>query len=343
MRKTGSIGIAAIALLATSALVSTVEATEIKLALEMFEGDNPEYNAAVRFKEYVEFKSNGDLTVRLFPGNQLGSARDTAEMVQQGTLEMAFPSDGAFAGFYSPIQVWSIPYMFTSAPVAWEVMNSEFGREMLENIRATTGMRALAFSQNGFRSFTNNLREIRTPDDMAGMKIRTMESPVYMRMVEALGASPTPIAGSEAVMAVRQGVVDGQENPPPVVYSGGMGDVQTYYTINEHILGLHIVVANDEWMASLPDDHQRIIFDAAQLMAWTENLQKTEGDWRAVELLREEKGMTIHVSTPEEKELFREKTQAPVRAFIAEQVGEDLVARMEGAVAAAEAKLYGKN
>jgi len=333
----GAAGLALVAAMATS----DADATEIKFALEMFEGDNPEYNAAVRFKEYVEFKSNGDITVRLFPGNQLGSARETAEMIQQGTLEMAFPSDGAFAGFYPEIQAWSIPYMFTSAPVAWEVMNSDFAREMMEDIREETGMRALAFSQNGFRSFTNNVREIRTPEDMEGMKIRTMESPVYMRMVEALGASPTPIAGSEAVMAVRQGVVDGQENPPSVVYSGGMGDVQEYYTINEHILGLHIIVADDAWMSGLPEDHQRIIFDGAQLMAWTENLQKTEGDWRFVELLREEKGMQIHVSTPEEKGKFREATQEPVRDFIIGEIGEDIVNRMMEAVASAEAKLYG--
>lgn len=315
-------------------------ATEIKFAIEMFEGDNPEYNALVRFKKYVEFKSNGELEVRLFPGNQLGSARDTAEMVQQGTLEMAFPSDGALAGFYPPIQVWSVPYMFTSAPVAWEVMNSDFARKMMRDMTETTGIRALAFSENGFRSFTNNVREIRTPEDMAGMKIRTMESPVYMRMVEALGASPTPIAGSEAVMAVKQGVVDGQENPPSVVYSGGMGDVQKYYTINEHVLGLHIIVTNDEWFKGLPEGHQRIITDGAQLMAWTENLQKTEGDWKYTELLAQEKGMVVHVSTPEEKEQFKNATHEPVKAYITEQVGAPLVQELEAAVAAAEQKLY---
>jgi C4-dicarboxylate-binding protein DctP len=212
---------------------------------------------------------------------------------------------------------------------------------MQEDIRQQTGMRALAFSQNGFRSFTNNVREIKTPEDMAGLKIRTMESPVYMRLVEALGASPTPIAGSEAVMAVKQGVVDGQENPPAVVYTGGMGDVQKYYTINEHVLGLHVIIANDEWFRGLPPDHQRIIIDGAQLMAWTENLQKTEGDWKFVKLLAEEKGMVIHVSSPEEKELFRARTQEPVKTFITEQVGAELVASLEAAVATAEQKLYG--
>jgi C4-dicarboxylate-binding protein DctP len=314
--------------------------TEIKFSLEMFEGNNPEYNAAVRFKNYVESKSNGELKVRLFPGNQLGSARDTTEMVQQGTLEMAFPSDGALAGFYKPIQVWSIPYLFTSAPLAWEVMNGEFGRWMLNDIREKTGMRALAFSQNGFRSFTNNVRPIITPKDMAGMKIRTMESPVYMELVKALGASPTPIAGSEVVMALKQGVVDGQENPPSVVYSGGAGDVQKYYTLNEHILGLHVIIAGEKWFNSLSPDYQRIITDGAQLMAWTENLQKTEGDWVYAEKLAKEKGMKIHVSTPKEKEQFRSAVQEPVETYITQQVGKDLVDRLQKSVKTAEEKLY---
>jgi C4-dicarboxylate-binding protein DctP len=315
-------------------------AAEIKFGIEMFEGDNPEFNALTRFKNYVEFKSNGELQVRLFPGGQLGTARDMIEMVQQGTLEMSFPSDGSFAGFYQPIQVWSIPYLFTSAPVAWNVMNSDFARDMLADIHAQTGIRALAFSENGFRSFTNNVRPIETPDDMAGLKIRTMESPVYMSLVEALGASPTPIPGAEVVMALRQGVVDGQENPPAVVYTGGAGDVQKYYTINEHILGLHLIVANDAWFSGLSEAHQRIITDGAQLMAWTENLQKTEGDWLFTQKLADEKGMTIHVSTPEEKEQFKEKSQGPVMAFIAEQVGQDLVDQLLAAVEQAEAELY---
>ncbi len=315
-------------------------ASEIKLAIEMYEGDNPEYNAAKSFKEYVENTSNGELTVRLFPGNQLGSVRDTTEMVQQGTLEMTMPSDGTLAGFYKPVQVWSLPYLFASAPVAWEVMNSDFGHWMLKDIHEKTGIRALAFSQNGFRSFVNNARPIITPKDMVGLKIRTMESPVYMKMVEALGANPTPIAGSEAVMALQQGVVDGLENPPPVLYTGGASDVAKYMTRNEHTFGLHIIIANDAWFNSLSASHQRIVQDGALLMASVENIEKARGDWIYTEKIAKEKGVKVHVSTPEEKRLFKEAVYQPVRDYIAQQVGEDVLQRMETAVQTAEAKLY---
>jgi TRAP-type transport system periplasmic protein len=220
-------------------------------------------------------------------------------------------------------------------------MNSDFAEQMKDDILATTGIRALAFSQNGFRSFTNNVRPLINPEDMAGLKIRTMESPVYMTMVNALGATAVPISGAEVVMALRQGVVDGQENPPPVVFNGGHGEVQDYYTLNEHTFGLHLIIANNDWFTGLEPGHQQVIQDAAQLMAWTENLLKTEGDWRYSRRLAEEMGMQIHVSTPDEKAAFKAVAQPPVLAFIRERVGDETVDALIAAVDAAKADLYG--
>lgn len=332
--------VSAVCIAALIGLPHGAGAMEIKFGIGVAEGDYPEYNALVRFKEYVEFKTNGDITVRLFPGNQLGGEREMIEQVQQGSLELTFPADGAMAGFYPPIQVWSIPYVFESATVAWDVINGPYGDAMREDMLEETGIRALAFSQNGFRSFTNNSRPIVNPDDMEGLKIRTMESPVYMEMVGALGATAVPISGAEVVMALRQGVVDGQENPPAVVYSGGHGEVQRYYTLNEHTFGLHVIIANNEWFESLSDDHQQIIQDAARIMAWTENLQKTEGDWLYSRRLQEEMGMEIHVSTPAEKAAFRDIVQAPVVEFIRTRVGDELVDDLLAEVEAAKDRLY---
>lgn len=328
------------ALVVSGFVATTTLAQDIKFGIGIPEGDYPEYNALVRFKEYVEFKTNGEMSVRLFPNNQLGGEREMLEQVQQGSLELTFAADGAMAGFYPPMQVWSIPYLFESAPVAWDVMNGEFADTMRQDILDKTGLRALAFSQNGFRSFTNNVRPIVNPEDMAGLKIRTMESPVFMELVNSLGATATPISGSEVLMSLRQGVVDGQENPPAVVYGGGLGEVQKYYTLDEHVFGLHVIIANDEWFNGLSESHQQIIRDAALVMAWTENLQKTEGDWRFSEKLKDELGMEIHVSTPEEKAAFKAITQAPVEAFIRSKVGDALVDDLLGQVEAAKTKLY---
>ncbi|NVK33062.1 MAG: TRAP transporter substrate-binding protein [Rhodobacteraceae bacterium] len=326
---------------ATGALtVLPASAETIKFGIGIAEGDFPEYNALVRFKEYVEFKTNGEIEVRLFPNNQLGGEREMLEQVQQGSLELTFAADGAMAGFYPPMQVWSIPYLFESAPIAWQVMNSSFADNMRDDILDKTGMRALAFSQNGFRSFTNNVRPIINPEDLSGLKIRTMESPVFMELVNSLGATATPISGSEVLMSLRQGVVDGQENPPAVVYGGGLGEVQKYYTLDEHVFGLHVIIADENWFSGLSKSNQQIITDAAQLMAWTENLQKTEGDWRFSEKLKDELGMEIHVSTPEEKAAFKDITQAPVEAFIRTKVGDELVDELLSTVEDAKVKIY---
>ncbi|MBL1421580.1 MAG: TRAP transporter substrate-binding protein [Alphaproteobacteria bacterium] len=320
--------------------LSIVEAVEIKFGIGIKEGDFPEYNALVRFKEYVEFKTNGEITVRLFPNNQLGGEREMIEQVREGSLELTFPADGAMAGFYPKMQVWSIPYLFESAPIAWKVLNGEFADNMRKDILKETGINVLAFSQNGFRSFTNNVRPIINPEDIKGLKIRVMESPVFMKLVNGLGATATPISGSEVLLALRQGVVDGQENPPAVVYGGGLGEVQKYYTLNEHVFGLHLIIANDDWLNSLSPGHQQVIKDAAALMAWTENLQKTQGDWAFSKKLIDELGMEIHVSTPDEKAAFKAVTQAPVVEFIREQVGDELVDSLISEVEATKVNLY---
>ncbi|PCI88241.1 MAG: TRAP transporter substrate-binding protein DctP [Hyphomicrobiales bacterium] len=320
--------------------LSIAQAVEIKFGIGIKEGDFPEYNALVRFKEYVEFKTNGEITVRLFPNNQLGGEREMIEQVREGSLELTFPADGAMAGFYPKMQVWSIPYLFESAPIAWKVLNGEFADNMRKDILKETGINVLAFSQNGFRSFTNNVRPIINPEDIKGLKIRVMESPVFMKLVNGLGATATPISGSEVLLALRQGVVDGQENPPAVVYGGGLGEVQKYYTLNEHVFGLHLIIANDDWLNSLSPGHQQVIKDAAALMAWTENLQKTQGDWAFSKKLVDELGMEIHVSTPDEKAAFKAVTQAPVVEFIREQVGDELVDSLISEVEATKVNLY---
>lgn len=331
---------ATIAATSLVAVIPGVQAFEIKFGIGIPEGDFPEYNALVRFKEYVEFKTNGEITVRLFPNNQLGGEREMIEQVQQGSLELTFPADGAMAGFYPKMQVWSIPYLFESAPVAWKVLNSDFADSMRGDILKETGINVLAFSQNGFRSFTNNVRPIVNPEDIEGLKIRVMESPVFMKLVNGLGATAIPISGAEVLLALRQGVVDGQENPPAVVYGGGLGEVQKYYTLNEHVFGLHLIIANDDWLKSLSPGHQQVIKDAALMMAWTENLQKTEGDWRFSKKLVDELGMEIHVSTPDEKAAFKALTQAPVVEFIREKVGDELVDALISTVNDAKANLY---
>ncbi len=322
-------------LLGGPALAQTI----VKVATVVPDSPAAEIQGFKLFKEYVEFRSNGEIEVQTFFG-QLGGEREITEQVMQGTLEMGLAADGAIAGFYSPIQVFSIPYLFPSSPVAWAFFDHPFAHELAEDLREQTGIRVLTWSENGFRNLTNSVRPIRTPDDMAGLKMRTMESPVYMRFMESLGASATPISAAEMILALRQGVVDGQENATPIVHDFGIADVQDYMSINEHIFGLHAVMINDAFYMSLPEEHRAILADGARFYRDWSNARKTALHQEYVQKIRA-KGLDVHVTTAEEKEQFRELTQEPVMAYIVEQVGQELVDKLLAAVDDAKQQVRG--
>jgi tripartite ATP-independent transporter DctP family solute receptor len=319
LRALGVVALAACLAVSTQALARTV----VKIATVVPEGPATEVQGFKLFKEYVEFRSGGEIEVQPFFG-QLGGEREITEQVMQGTLEMGLAADGAIAGFYSDIQVFSIPYLFPSSQVAWAFFDHPFAKQMAEDMREQTGVRVLSWSENGFRNLTNSVRPIRGPEDMVGLKMRTMESPVYMRFMESLGASATPISAAEMILALRQGVVDGQENATPIVHDFGIADVQQYMAINEHIFGLHAVMINDAFYMSLPEDQRAILADGVRLYRdWTDS-RKAALHQEYVQKIQD-KGLEVHVTTAAEKERFKELSQGPVMEYIVEQVGQELV------------------
>jgi TRAP-type transport system periplasmic protein len=324
MRALGMVALATFLVMSSQAWAQTI----VKVATVVPDGPATEIQGFKIFKEYVEFRSNGE--IQPFFG-QLGGEREITEQVMQGTLEMGLAADGAIAGFYSDIQVFSIPYLFPSSQVAWAFFDHPFAAEMAEDLREQTGIRVLTWSENGFRNLTNSVRPIRTPEDMAGLKMRTMESPVYMRFMESLGASATPISAAEMILALRQGVVDGQENATPIVHDFGIADVQQYMSINEHIFGLHAVMINDAFYMSLPEDQRAIIADGARLYRDWSNSRKAALHQEYVQKIQD-KGLEVHVTTAAEKEEFRALSQDPVMEYIVEQVGQELVDRLLAAV-----------
>lgn len=315
-------------------------AKTIKFGMNAPQGDNPEWNALVAFKNHVEYKTEGGIEVKLFPSAQLGAERACAEQVQQGAVEVCLVDTGALAGFYNNIQVLSIPYLFKSSAHAWAVFDSPLFKELAENMRKDTGIRVMSWGENGFRDFTNNVRPIRTPEDLKGLKMRVMESPVFIRFVESFGAAATPMPGSEIIMAAKQGVIDGQENPAQVNYDYNLMDVQKYMSTDEHILGVHAYIINDKFFEGLSDDEKAIVLESATLAARVENTQKLAGAKKYIELIKE-KGVEVHMTTMAEKAAFAEVSQEPVLEYLREQVGADLVQALLDTATTHEAALYG--
>ncbi len=313
--------------------------TVLKFSIGAPESGGGEIMGMKALKEYVEFKSGGEIEIRLF-FNTFGGSLQVTEQVKNGTLEMALTDDSVLGSFYKPMQIFQIPYLFPSSPVAWEFMRSPFVREITDDMRKATGIRTLALSENGFRNLTNNSREVKGPDDMKGLKMRTMQSQVYVNFMKSMGAAATPIAYPELITSLKQNVVDGQENAAATIWDGKLYEVQKFMSVNEHIYGLHFIIINDKVFQGLSSDMRQILMDGAAVHAEVANSRKAMDSLQAIQKIRE-KGTKVYVNTPSEKEAFRKQTQEPVIEYISTQVGRPIVDKLLNAVKDVAKSAYG--
>ena len=289
--------------------------------------------ASVIFKNIVEGETN--ITVELFPAKSLGDENSLVQQVMEGTTQMAIVS-GAMSTVCKTADVLNIPYVFPSAPVAWDVLDGPFGKELAEHCLQKTGLRTLAYGETGFRDFTNNVREIRTPADMKGLKFRVQPIPLYVEMVKGLGGEPTPIAWSELPNALATGVVDGQENPVGVIYNNQLYKLQKYLTLDGHVYGADFIIISDEFFQSLPAKDQAIIKKAARIAGTMgraiQEFNTAEGVTKVAAA-----GMQVYSPTEEDLAQFQALAQPAVKKWLAGELGADAVwiKKLDDAVSAA--------
>lgn len=321
--------------------ISMVSFAQSPIILKLSHGDTADGswgtcdNGALTFKRLVENRSDGRIKVEIYPNCQLGSEREMEESVMMGTTQATWCSTPDYAGWIPEIGILNLPYIFSSPVIAFKVLDGDFGREFNELMIEKTGIRFLGYGHIGFRHFTNNVRPIRTPADMVGLKIRTQENPVAMQMVKSLGASATPIAWGELYTALQQGVVDGEENPTSMVQVAKLYEVQKYMTTDGHTFGTNPLAINEKFYQSLPDDLKYIVADSGRIacIAYRGMLEYGNGiDFADLTA----KGMEIYFPTPEEIALFKEATQGPVIEWLAGEIGREWIDKLLVAVEEAE-------
>jgi tripartite ATP-independent transporter DctP family solute receptor len=289
--------------------------------------------AGVIFKNIVEGETN--IKVELFPASALGAENDLVQQVQEGTTQMAFVS-GAMAKVCKAADILNIPYEFASAPIAWDVLDGQFGKDLAEHCLKQSGLRTLAYGETGFRNFTNNVREIKSPADMKGLKFRVQPITLYVEMVKSLGGEPTPIAWPEVPSAMTTGVIDGHENPVGVIYSNNLHKLQKYMILDGHVYGADFFVINDDFFQALPANDQAIVAKAARTAGLMGRAiqQFTTAD--GVTKVTAE-GMKVYSPTAAELEQFKTLAQPAVRKWLAGELGTDAVwiEKLDAAVAAA--------
>lgn len=342
IRNSALIAVAACICLGISGAAFAQDIT-IRVGTTVPEGDNPQTRAFNAMSNFVDFRSGGTMAVEVFYGGALGGDREILEQIQNNTLQLSIVADGAVANFYPDVQVVAVPYLFSSSNHALTFFNtSPFFTEMAADMEAQTGLKILHAAESGFRNMTNNTREIRTPDDMAGLKMRTMESPVYMELMRSVGAAPTPIAWDETILALRQGVVDGQENAVPTVRMFHVYEVQKHMSINEHVYSPGFMITNADFFNGLNEGQRQIFKDGAALWATVSNAAYIADYDDHIRYLQDQ-GMEIYVNTLEEKDAFRAAMQPPVVEFIAGRIGQDKVDAFIAAVEETRNQMYGAN
>lgn len=289
---------------------------------------------ALTFKALVESGSGGRITVEVYPAGQLGGEREYLEAVNLGTIEMGVAS-GAMAGFFPEAMVFDIPYLFSSQAVAWQVLDGPMGQKISALLEQKTNMINLAYGEVGFRHFTNNVRPIRSPEDMRGLRIRVQETPVYVRLVESLGGSPTPIPWPEVYSALDQGVVDGQENPVSTIDYARLYEVQRYLTLDGHSYGVDFTVINKQFFNSLSTEDQDLIRRSAFTAARVNQGIKALNEALSLDKLQQE--MEVYAPTAEELAQFRTLAQAAVIEWLRTQIDPALIEEVLEAVREAEA------
>jgi len=267
----------------------------------------------------VAQKTGGKVKIDIFPATQLGNERDLIEGLQLGTVDLVVTSTGPVGGFIPKMFVVDLPFLFRDRDHAYRVLDGPVGRQLLEAF-SVKDIKGLAFWENGFRQITNNARPIEKPEDLKGIKIRTMENKIHLATFKAFGASPTPMAWSEVYTALQQGTIDAQENPIAIIYTGKLSEVQKYLALTGHVYSPALLLMSSKAFTSLPPDIQQIMVDTAAECATFERNLLHDDETRQLEELKA-KGMQI--TTPN-KELFRAAAASVYQEFEG-QFGKEMI------------------
>lgn len=320
----------AAAAIAASALAG---AQEIKARFGTSLPDShPQTLGARKFAELVEAKTAGRIKVAVYSSGQLGSDLQMQAALQGGTQEFAAPSTATLAGLVKDFGVLGLPFSFASEKEADAVLDGPFGRKLLARL-PDRGLVGLAFWENGFRNVTNNKRPIVRAEDIAGLKVRTMQNSLYIDMFGGLGANAVPMSVTELFTALESHAVDAQENPYTVVHAQKFYDVQKYLSTTGHAYdALALIASKKFWDRLSAADRQAIQAAAAEATVYERTTSRALNARLRAELAH--LGMQINDVSPQERARMREKLQPVIAKYTAgagEETAREFFAAIEQA------------
>nr|WP_321442822.1 DctP family TRAP transporter solute-binding subunit [uncultured Cohaesibacter sp.] len=278
---------------------------------------HPYGKGANKFAELVKEKSDGKIEIKVFPSSQLGGQKDLIEGMVFGAVDMALVGTAVLGQFQPQISIFDLPFLFEDRQHAYKSLDS-VGMELGKSLEGR-GIKLLGYMENGIRHMTNNTHPIKTPADLADLKMRVMTNKIFVEMMKSLGASPTPMAFSELYSAMQQGTVDGQENPSAHIFTKRFFEVQKYASKTAHAYSPEPMVMSMISWGKLNDEQKKIIEEAAkEAIAWQRQISEEQDNEYWDQIKATGKMEVIEV----DRSKFAEAT-APVIEMFAKTVGQE--------------------
>jgi len=271
--------------------------------------DHPYMVGAQKFADLMKERTNGRITVKLYPSNQLGKGeREMTEGIQQGAIDLLVTSTGPLGGFSPSINILDFPFLFRDFKHVDLVLDGPIGQKLLDDF-SKASIKALAFWENGFRNLTNAKGPVKKVEDGKGLKIRTMENKVHLAAWKAAGLNPTPMAWGEVFTALQQKVIDGQENPIAVYYSSKLWDAgQKFFSLSQHVYSPSPFLMSPKTFNAMPKEDQQLTVKTAMEVAKFQRKVNRDGEEAKLQDMAKQ-GVTV--TRDVDKESFK-KAMAPV-------------------------------
>jgi TRAP-type transport system periplasmic protein len=296
--------------------------------------EHPQGQGAKKFGEIVEAKSGGKIKVRLFPSGQLGGDLQTVSAIQGGTIDLTVLNAGLLVGQVKEFGLFDLPFLFESGKEADAVVDGPFGQKLSETLPAKN-LVPLGFWELGFRNVTNSRRPVTKMEDIQGLKVRVVQSPLYIDLFNTLGANAVPLPFPELYTALEQKTVDGQENPVTLINTSKFYEVQKHLTLTRHTYNPQIVVFSKRVWDRLDAEEKKLIEDAAQEAKVFQRAFSREQETKALDAVKAA-GMQVVELSAAEIGRIRDKVQPVVKKF-SEGVNESVVKELYGEIEKARA------
>ena len=293
--------------------------TVFQLATTVNEQDSFQV-AAVKFAELVSERTNGAYKIEIYPNGVLGGESDMLDSMSMDMLDLGIITSGPFVNFCKEMGVLDMPFLFASNEEAYRILDGEIGQELLDKLE-NAGLKGLAYAERGFRNITNSVKPVASAADVENLKLRVMENEVYTKTFQALKVNAVPMAWQDALTALQQGTIEGQENPINVIFSYALWDYnQKYITLDRHSYSTAIITMSLEKWNALDADTQAIFKQAAQEAAEYERAWVAEQEAGQLDAIKSH-GVEV-IETPD-VDSFRNAVQSVYDAYpqYAEYIG----------------------